>query len=47
MILVDGITKALFCNRFASPSELMSMTFRELLYFSDALIEHAKRKPGN
>ena len=44
MILVDGITKALFVNRFATPSELKAMTFRELTYFSDALLEDAKHR---
>jgi hypothetical protein len=36
VILVDGITRALFANHFASPSELLGMTYRELLWFYDA-----------
>ncbi len=42
MISVAGITKSLFCGRFASPSELKAMTFRELNFYFDALTEHAK-----
>lgn len=44
MILVDRITKELFVTRFASPSELMGMSFRELTYFHDALTAYAKAK---
>ncbi len=43
---VDGITRALFVTRFASPSELLGMTYRELKYFYDALVAHAKAKGG-
>jgi hypothetical protein len=41
VILVDGITRALFLNRYANPSELLGMTFRELTYF----YEVAKNRP--
>ena len=44
MILVDGITKALFVHKFATPGELKQMTYRELLYFYDALAEDAKSR---
>jgi hypothetical protein len=41
VILIDGITRALFLGRFANPSELLGMTFRELTYF----YEVAKSRP--
>jgi hypothetical protein len=42
---IEEITKAMFVNRFASPSELMSMSYREIDWFAETLIEHAKSLP--
>jgi hypothetical protein len=39
VILVDRITKSLFVNRYATPGELVKMSYRELLYFHDAMAE--------
>jgi len=36
------MTKVLFVTRFASPSELRQMNFRELSYYYDTVVEHAK-----
>ncbi len=47
LISVDGITRALFCNSYATPSELKAMTHRELKYFYNALLEDAKARKAD
>jgi hypothetical protein len=47
VILVDGIAKDLFLGKHARPSELLEMTYRELRYFHDALVEDAKARKAD